>query len=147
MSPETSPSQKSDRVRAIMRTGETMKVMIVDDSEQVRRLIISFIGDLVSEFVECVDGSEALSAYAEHRPDLVLMDYSMKKMNGFEATREIKRDFPNARIVIVSQWDSPALREAAKDSGADAYVNKKSLLPLRDFIRYGPALFPIRGRR
>jgi|SRR5215470_8449863 len=118
-----------------------MKVMIVDDSAEVRRMITSFLGDLVNEFVECGDGCEALAIYAEHRPDLVLMDYGMKRMNGFDATREIKQDFPNAHIVIVSQWDSVALREAAKDSGADAYINKKSLLPLRDFVRYGPKLF------
>ena len=118
-----------------------MKVMIVDDSAEVRRMITSFIGDLVSEFVECDDGCEALATYAEHRPDLVLMDYQMTRMNGFQATRAIKKDFPDAHIVIVSQWDSAALREAAKDSGADAYVNKKSLLPLRDFVRYGPELF------
>lgn len=123
-----------------------MKVMIVDDSEQVRRMITSFIGDLVSEFVECADGCEASAAYAEHRPDLVLMDYQMKQTNGFDATREIKRDFPQARVVIVSQWDSPALRDAAEKAGADAYVNKKSLLPLRDFIRYGPVLFKNRNQ-
>jgi len=118
-----------------------MKVMIVDDSVEVRRMITSFIGDLVSEFVECSDGCEALAIYAEQRPDLVLMDYQMTGMNGFQATRAIKKDFPDAHIVIVSQWDSAALREAAKDSGADAYVNKKSLLPLRDFVRYNPGLF------
>ena len=114
--------------------------MIVDDSAEVRRMITSFIGDLVSEFVECDDGCEALATYAEHRPDLVLMDYQMTGMNGFHATRAIKKDFPDAYIVIVSQWDSAALREAAKDSGADAYINKKSLLPLRDLVRYSPEL-------
>ena len=80
---------------------------------------------------------EALAAYAMHRPDLVLMDVEMKTMNGFDATREIKRDFPDARVVIVSQWDSPALREAAKEAGAEAYVNKKSLIPLRQIIEAG----------
>jgi len=115
-----------------------MKVMIVDDNAQVRRMITSFLDDLVSEFVECSDGCEALAAYAENRPDLVLMDFEMKAMNGFAATREIKAEFPDARVVIVSQWDSAALREEASRSGADAYVNKKSLLPLRDLIRDGP---------
>jgi len=120
---------------------ENMKVMIVDDSAEVRRMITSFIGDLVSEFVECGDGCEALAAYAEHRPDLVLMDYEMTRMNGFQATRAIKKDFPEAYIVIVSQWDSEALREAAKDAGADAYINKKSLLPLREFVRFSARLY------
>jgi DNA-binding NarL/FixJ family response regulator len=118
-----------------------MKVMIVDDSAQVRRMITSFLGDLVEEFVECSDGSEAPAAYRTHRPDLVLMDFQMKNTNGFEATRQIKKEFPEARVVIVSQWDSEALREAAAEAGVDAYVNKKSLVPLRDFIRCGPQVF------
>ena len=108
--------------------------MIVDDNKQVRRMIRSFVGDLVDEFVECSDGCEVLDAYKAHHPNLVLMDYEMTHMNGIDATREIKRSFPDARIVIVSQWDSPALREAAKASGVEAYVNKKSLIPLRDII-------------
>ena len=111
-----------------------MKVMIVDDSAPVRRMITSFVGDLVSEFVECVDGCEALAAYEKHRPDLVLMDYEMRRMNGFEATKKIKAAFPAARIVIVSQWDSPDLREAAGEAGAEAYISKKSLVPLREII-------------
>ena len=123
-----------------------MRVMIVDDNKQVRRMIRSFIDDLVSEFVECEDGSDVLESFEKHQPDLVLMDFQMKTMNGFEATREIKKEYPLAHVVIVSQWDSAALREAAAESGADAYVNKKSLLPLRDFIRYGPAIFKRQSR-
>jgi CheY-like chemotaxis protein len=114
-----------------------MKVMIVDDNKQVRRMIKSFVGDLVDEFVECSDGCEVLDAFVAHRPDLVLMDYEMKRMNGFDATRQIVDQFPEARVVIVSQWDSPSLRDAAKESGAMAYVNKKSLVPLRDIIEAG----------
>ena len=114
-----------------------MKVMIVDDNKQVRRMIRSILGDLVDEFVECGDGCEVLAAYVAHRPDLVLMDYEMQRMNGFDATRGLKDEFPEARVVIFSQWDSPALRDAAKESGAMAYVNKKSLIPLRDIIEAG----------
>jgi DNA-binding NarL/FixJ family response regulator len=111
-----------------------MKVMIVEDSAQVRRMITSFVGDLVDEFVECEDGKEALKAYSEHEPNLVLMDLGMKHVDGLDATKEIKSAFPAARVFIVSQWETPALREAATRSGAEGYVNKRNLLPLRDII-------------
>jgi len=111
-----------------------MKVMIVEDSAPVRRMITSFFDDLVAEFVECEDGSEALRTYSEHQPDLVLMDIAMKESDGLVATKEIKDVFPAARIFIVSQWDTPALRQAASESGAEGYVNKRNLLPLRDII-------------
>ena len=109
--------------------------MIVDDNERVRRMITSFLEDLVDEFVECEDGSGALAAYSQHCPDIVLMDIKMKHMDGFKATAEIKKAFPAARVVIVSQWDTGELRELAKESGADAYISKANLEPLRKLIR------------
>jgi DNA-binding NarL/FixJ family response regulator len=58
-------------------------------------------------------------------------------MGGFEATREIKAAFPEARVFIVSQWDSPGLREAARIAGAEDYISKTDLLPLRDLLQAG----------
>ncbi len=112
-----------------------MKVMIVEDSEPVRRLIMSYLCDLVDEFVECADGSEALRTYTEHKPDFVLMDIEMKQVNGLDATREIKTVFAHSRVIIVSQWDSQDLREAANVAGAEGYVNKADLLPLLDMLK------------
>jgi DNA-binding NarL/FixJ family response regulator len=114
-----------------------MKVLLVENSELVRRMIKRFIRDQVDEFVECSDGSQALDAYTKQRPDLVLMDIKMNQMGGFEATREIKAAFPAARVFIVSQWDSPALREAARAAGAESYISKADLLPLRDLLKAG----------
>jgi DNA-binding NarL/FixJ family response regulator len=114
-----------------------MKVLIVDDSWQIRRMIKRFIRDQVDEFVECEDGSEAFESYKKHRPDLVLMDVKMKGVDGLEATKEIKATFPDARVVIVSQWDSPALRMKAKQAGAATYITKTNLLPLRDLFESG----------
>jgi CheY-like chemotaxis protein len=111
-----------------------MKVLIVDDSEPMRRMIKTFIDDLVEDTVECGDGSEALAAYREHQPDLVLMDIKMGVVDGLAATRQIKKLFPEARIVIVSQWEDKALREAAHTAGAEAYVGKTDLLPLRRIL-------------
>jgi two-component system, chemotaxis family, chemotaxis protein CheY len=114
--------------------GEFMKVLIVDDSEPMRRMINNFIADLASEIVECADGSEALGAYSEHRPDVILMDLQMNTMNGFEATKQIKDIYPLARIVIVSQWEDAGLLEAARKAGAEAYVGKSDLEPLRRIL-------------
>ena len=114
-----------------------MKILIVEDSEPMRRMVKSFVDDLVDEFVECGDGSQALDAYTRQHPDLVLMDIKMRQMGGFEATRQIKAAFPEARVFIVSQSDSPALREAARAAGAESYISKSDLLPLRDLLEAG----------
>ena len=111
-----------------------MRVMIVEDNVRVRKMIKSFIADLVEEFTECDDGEEAVELYGRARPDAVLMDIEMKKIDGLTATRNIKAIFPEARVLIVSQWDSPALRERAQSAGAEAFVNKSDLQPLRRLL-------------
>jgi len=111
-----------------------MKVLIVDDSEPMRRTIKTFISDLVGEIFECGDGNEALAAYRRHRPDFVFMDLKMAKMDGLAATRQIKEFYPEARIIMVSQWEDARLREAARLAGVEAYVGKSDLLPLHQIL-------------
>jgi len=111
-----------------------MKVMIVEDHKGVRRMIRSFLSDLVDEFVECSDGSTALEAYRRDKPDVVLMDIKMPITDGLTSARRIHSAFPEAFIVIVSQWDGPTLREEAQSAGATAYVSKSDLAPLRALI-------------
>ena len=111
-----------------------MKVLIVDDSEPMRRMIKVFVADLVQDVIERGDGSEALAAYQEHRPDVVLMDLKLKTMDGLTATRQIKAFDPDARVVIVSQWDDAALRKEACGAGAEDYVGKADLQPLRRIL-------------
>jgi NarL family two-component system response regulator LiaR len=111
-----------------------MKLMIVDDNEQMRRLIKSVVRDLVDEVYECEDGRQAVALYAEHRPDWVLMDLRMKEMDGLEATSRIMASFPEARIVMVTDYDDCELREAAQQAGARHYITKRSLFDLRDVL-------------
>ena len=109
-------------------------ILIVDDSPDMRRIIRHVVKDLFDEVHECQDGSEALAAYALHLPRCVLMDIRMTKMDGLEATRRIKADFPDARIIIVTVCPGDDMREAARAAGADDYVVKDNLLELRRIL-------------
>jgi CheY-like chemotaxis protein len=111
-----------------------LNLLIVEDNREMRGLIKSVVADLAGDVCECSDGAGALSAYAERRPDWVLMDIRMKELDGISATRQIKAAFPDARIVIVTDYDDPKLREAARSAGAREYVLKENLLDVRRIL-------------
>ena len=66
-----------------------MKLLIVENNQDMRRLIVQIVRKLSDAIFECEDGSEALAAYREHQPDWVLMDIEMPLIDGISATRQI----------------------------------------------------------
>ena len=122
-----------------------MKVMTVEDKPAVRLLLRQMLGDLVAHWCECGDGEEALECYRAWRPDWVLMDIAMPRLNGIEATRRLKAAFPAARILIVTGYDDAALRAAALAAGACGYVLKENLPELRRLLSAAPAANQLDG--
>jgi len=111
-----------------------MKVMIVDDSAAIRRMIRSMLLTTVDSICECSDGSEALESYEHFHPDWVLMDIKMKEMDGFQATEAILSEFPDARIIMITQYNDPKLEEKAKRIGACEFVLKERLVDIEGII-------------
>ena len=111
-----------------------MKLLIVEDNQQMRREIRLFVSDLAEDISECGDGAEALAAYSAQHPDWVLMDIRMEEVDGLTATRQIKAAHPEARIMILTSYDDDALREAAHNAGACEYVTKQNLLEVRRIL-------------
>jgi NarL family two-component system response regulator LiaR len=108
-----------------------LKLLIVDDCEEMRGEIRSIVADIASEVYECTSGSDALAMYPVHRPDWVLMDIVMEPIDGLEATRLLISSFPEAKIVIVTSYDDDYLREATRAAGARDYVLKENLFDIR----------------
>ena len=107
-----------------------MTVLIVDDNAQVRLLLRDYLPASADEVYECVDGDEAFACYERYRPDWVLMDWDMPRMNGIAAIRAIRRAFPTARICMVTAFGYEELGEAALAAGACAVVAKSRLYEL-----------------
>ena len=119
-----------------------MKYLIVDDNEEMRKIIRQIVYAEEDIIVECSDGIDVFNAYAEHIPDYVLMDIRMKSMNGIIAAEKLREEFLDARIIIITGYDTPAFRQAAKNVGAIAFFSKENLSELKEFI-YSREKYPL----
>lgn len=100
-----------------------MRVLIADDQKSVGTSLAALVSHCQHEVVQVVgSGLEAIQAFDHHKPDLVLMDYCMAKLNGATACRNILAKDPGARIILISAW-APDY-DLAAESGAIALLPK-----------------------
>src|SRR5262245_13634323 len=111
-------------------------LLIVDDSSEMRRLLRRLCAHAFTDIHECSDGVEAVTAFAAHRPDVVLMDIAMPRQDGLTAMTHIRALSPTARIIILSQHDDASFRQAVAQAGATAFVSKFDLQPLRELLGF-----------
>lgn len=119
-----------------------MRILVVDDSPLFRDLIRRFVeetghGEIVAEVARA---DEATSAVGEHRPDVVVMDWSLPDHDGIWATRQIKVLFPHVDVVaLTSTTDSKVIEDFIR-AGATAQFDKGDLDRLVEWIvEQGPA--------
>jgi DNA-binding NarL/FixJ family response regulator len=118
-----------------------MKVMIVDDHAGVRNMIRQLLDVPGHTFVECATGEAPVQAARDFKPDCVTMDVRLPDLSGLEAARVIRTIHPGSRLIIVTSYDQPFLRETANELGAIAYVLKDELSKLRSLL-IGGAIAP-----
>lgn len=105
-----------------------MRVLLVDDHAILRegiRYLLSASGE-VDVVGEAQDGVEALEMVESLRPDAVLMDIAMPRMNGIEATTELKKRYPALPVLILSMYDSEEYVLPILKAGASGYVLKRA---------------------
>lgn len=106
-----------------------MRLLIVDDHEVVRRGVRSLLADRAECEVcgEAIDGQDAVDKARELNPEIVVMDVSMPRLNGLEATRQLRSILPDSEVLILSQHDAPEMARQALKAGARGYVVKSSI--------------------
>lgn len=107
----------------------SLNILVVDDHEAVRRSIGVLLSKRAGWSIcgEAGDGVEAVEKAKLLRPDVVIMDVSMPRMDGLAATRLIRQQLPEADIIIVSQNDPVQMQKAAAEAGAKAFVEKEKI--------------------
>lgn len=110
------------------------KLLIVEDSDEFRRLMVGMLKGYYDVIYECKDGKDARAAYEKYKPDWVLMDIQMKEKDGLSATKELKHAHPEARVVIMSQMQDKEFQQEARSAGAAQFVSKENVLELRKYL-------------
>lgn len=102
------------------------RIVIADDHPLLRIAVRQILLELPELEVvgEASDGREVVEVCRRERPDLVLMDLWMPRMDGFEATREIKRESPSTLVLVLTALEEPAYMLEALKAGASGYVLK-----------------------
>ncbi len=119
-----------------------LTIVVVDDAPDYRLLLRSVLASMAETLAivgEAADGEEALELVRRERPDIVITDLVMPRLNGVELTARIRKELPDTKIILMTSYTEDAYRLAASDSGADAFVSKQAIagsLPpaIRDVI-------------
>jgi DNA-binding NarL/FixJ family response regulator len=101
-------------------------VLVVDDHALLRTGVANIISQEPDLYViaEAANGREAIDAYERYRPDVALLDLRMPVMEGVEAVRQIRERDPNARVIVLTTYDTDEDITRALKAGAKAYVLK-----------------------
>jgi PAS domain S-box-containing protein len=103
--------------------------MVVDDHEIFRRGVRSLLLEQTNFSIcgEALDGQDAIEKARDLKPDLIVMDVSMPRLNGLEATRQVRNLLPDCEVLILSEHENPEMARQALKAGARGYVVKSSV--------------------
>jgi PAS domain S-box-containing protein len=124
--PPLTPTTPLFEERAAVATDQRTRILVVDDHPMVREGIANILDSdrrlVVSG--QAADGFEAIQAIERHRPDVVLMDVNMPRLNGIEATRRIRQRWPQTLIIGLSVQDDETTAKSMLDAGATSFISK-----------------------
>ena len=117
----------------------TSTVLIVDDNIKMRAAIQKMLRvqlkNKITRIIECENGKDAIELYVQRKPEWTIMDIKMPVMDGLEASRTILKSYPEAKIIILTQYDDPGYYELAQKMGIKAFVLKENLSDISTLIR------------
>ena len=109
-----------------IKKGLPKKILVVDDNQDSRELVVKVLKNKGYEMVEAVDGEEAVERAVAEKPDLILLDISIPKLNGYEVARILKNreEFKDIPIVALTAHAMKGDRMKALEAGCEGYITK-----------------------
>ena len=103
-----------------------LKILVIDDSKTIRRTAETLLAKEGCEVFTAVDGFDALSKIADHRPDIIFVDIMMPRLNGYETCSLIKhnRSFKDTPVIMLSSKDGLFDRARGRLVGSEQYLTK-----------------------
>lgn len=99
-------------------------VLVVDDARIARDIEYAFLTKEGYEVIEASDGEEAVEKFTRLKPALVILDIIMPHMDGIQALKKIKKQMPEAKVLICTATDDYRIIDLALKEGADGYIIK-----------------------
>ena len=109
-----------------IQTGSSQKILVVEDNQDNRELVVKVLKINGYKVIEAVDGEEALEKTKTENPDLILMDLFIPKIDGYEVTRRLKsdRDLKHIPVIALTAHAMKGDMEVALAAGCDGYMPK-----------------------
>jgi PAS domain S-box-containing protein len=125
VAPQQAPAMRTEEA-GLPKQGNPIRVLLADDHTVVREGLVRLLGNVpdIEVVGEAADGQEAMELAQKLLPDVILMDVSMPKLNGVEATRAIHNCYPDIRIIGLSMFEESDRMHAVRDAGAVDYLTK-----------------------
>ena len=121
--------------------GMTKRILVVEDTEDNRKIIRDLLSSVGYELIEAMDGAEGVALAQRERPDLILMDIQLPVLDGYEATRRIRAipELAAVPIIAVTSYALSGDEAKTRAAGCDGYVAKpfsprQLLAKIREFL-------------
>jgi two-component system cell cycle response regulator DivK len=108
------------------KEGLPKKILIVDDNQDSRELAVQILKNVGYQMIEAADGEDALEKANTENPDIILMDISIPKIDGYEVTRRLKSQvsFKDIPIIALTAHAMKGDKEKAMEAGCEGYISK-----------------------
>jgi DNA-binding NarL/FixJ family response regulator len=108
---------------------ERSRILIVEDHKGIRSSLRQWLSTVFQDFMirDASTGEDAVELCKEIKPDVIVMDIKLPGINGILATKQIKKMFPDTKVIILTVYDIPAFQSEASAAGASAFISKNNM--------------------